>query len=262
MQSHSHPCYVARVSQCSEVELQGCLFECNNVKFLVVIKRTTLTCPRQQSGVKHCAQPAPAQLAAPMLTDGWTDRGQRAAVAPQWDSTTTGWHRDARWLGCTRPRQHVHPAAGMVHSQPCSVTSRKELPMSECPPCSTCNPWLSQVEARMPAGAGGSSEGLWFPAEMAGRRGSQPSCCCSLIPIPQPGRAQGGSAHTPESTAKISRLSIALLPAPPRDAAPLENDFFTDFSDCKIRQRFQIHLRYFLHLSCYRISEVHDFYTP
>lgn len=116
-------------------------------------------------------------------------------------------------------------------------------------------------DARRGRGAGGSSEGLWFPAEMAGRRGSQPSCCCSLIPIPQPGRAQGGSAHTPESTAKISRLSIALLPAPPRDAAPLENDFFTDFSDCKIRQRFQIHLRYFLHLSCYRISEVHDFYA-
>lgn len=90
-----------------------------------------------------------------MLTDGWTDRGQRAAVAPQWDSTTTGWHRDAHWLGCTRPRQHIHPAAGMVHSQPCSVTSRKALPMPECPPCSTCNPWLSQVKARMPAGAGG-----------------------------------------------------------------------------------------------------------
>lgn len=40
-----------------------------------------------KGGAKCCVQPDPAQLAAPVLTDGWTDRGQRAAVAPQWDST-------------------------------------------------------------------------------------------------------------------------------------------------------------------------------
>lgn len=177
MQSHSHPCYVTRVLQCSEVELQGCLFECNNVKFPVVTKRTTLTCPRQQSGAKCCPCPACSPHA-----DRWMDR-QRAEGC----SGTTmgqhpmGWYRDARWLGFPLPRQHTHPAEGMVHGQPCSVTSPEVLPMPKCPPCFTCNPWFSQVEAGMPAGAGGSSEGLWFAAERAERSGSQPSCCCSSL---------------------------------------------------------------------------------
>lgn len=65
-------------------------------------------------------------------------------------------------------------------------------------------------------------------------------------------------------SAGLGGLGTALGTARPRacpggNAAPLPYDFFTDFS--VMRQRFQIHPRYFLHLSCYRISDVHDFYT-
>lgn len=92
-------CY--RVLQCSEVELPGCLFECDSVQFLVAIQRTTLLCQHSRAA-ERSAQPAPVPFWG--RADGRTD-GQQQAPSTSWGQTQ---HR-------ARPALLFDLARGVTH---------------------------------------------------------------------------------------------------------------------------------------------------
>lgn len=78
-------CY--RVLQCSEVELPGCLFECDSVQFLVAIQRTTLLCQHSEAAEQQSAVLSlPLSRFGAVQMDGRTD-GQQQAPSTSWGQT-------------------------------------------------------------------------------------------------------------------------------------------------------------------------------
>lgn len=78
-------CY--RVLQCSEVELPGCLFECDSVQFLVAIQRTRLLCQHSEAAEQQSAVLSlPLSRFGAVQMDGRTG-GQQQAPSTSWGQT-------------------------------------------------------------------------------------------------------------------------------------------------------------------------------